>query len=69
MVRSGRASYTAKGQDFFTVSVEEIGRVFETNLVWNFMIVRQAAIAICGKRIYNDQKSMDNNICHKQFRR
>ena len=23
----------AKGQDFFTVSVEEFGRVFETNLV------------------------------------
>jgi len=38
--------------------VEEIGRVFETNLVWNFMIVRQAAIAICGKRIYDDQKSI-----------
>lgn len=34
----------AKGQDFFTVPVEEFGRVFETNLVWNFTIVRQAAI-------------------------
>ena len=34
----------AKGQDFFTVSAEEFGRVFETNLVWNFMIVRQAAL-------------------------
>jgi len=34
----------AKGQDFFTVPVEEFGRVFETNLVWNFMIVRQAAL-------------------------
>ncbi len=34
----------AKGQDFFTVSVEEVQRVFETNLVWNFMIVRQAAL-------------------------
>ncbi|MBE6930198.1 MAG: SDR family oxidoreductase [Ruminococcaceae bacterium] len=34
----------AKGQDFFTVSVEEFQRVFETNLVWNFMIVRQAAL-------------------------
>lgn len=32
-----------KGMDFFTVSVEEFQRVFETNLVWNFMIVRQAA--------------------------
>lgn len=34
----------AKGMDFFTVPVEEFGRVFETNLVWNFMIVRQAAL-------------------------
>lgn len=34
----------AKGQPFFEVSVEDFGRVFETNLVWNFMIVRQAAI-------------------------
>lgn len=34
----------AKGMDFFMVSVEEFQRVFETNLVWNFTIVRQAAI-------------------------
>lgn len=34
----------AKGQDFFTVPVEEFARVFETNLVWNFTMVRQAAI-------------------------
>lgn len=34
----------AKGLDFFTMDVEEFGRVFETNLVWNFMIIRQAAI-------------------------
>ena len=34
----------AKGMDFFTVSTEEFQRVFETNLVWNFTIVRQAAI-------------------------
>ena len=34
----------AMGMDFFTVPVEEFGRVFETNLVWNFMIVRQAAM-------------------------
>ncbi len=33
-----------KGMSFFDVSVEEFQRVFETNLVWNFMIVRQAAI-------------------------
>lgn len=34
----------AVGMRFFDVSVEEFGRVFETNLVWNFMIVRQAAL-------------------------
>lgn len=34
----------AKGLDFFTQSVEEFQEVFETNLVWNFMIVRQAAL-------------------------
>ena len=34
----------AKGLDFFTQSVEEFQQVFETNLVWNFMIVRQAAL-------------------------
>ena len=34
----------AKGMDFFTVPVEEFQRVLETNLVWNFMIVRQAAL-------------------------
>ena len=34
----------AAGQDFFTVQVEDFARVFETNLVWNFTIVRQAAI-------------------------
>ncbi len=34
----------AAGQDFFTVPVEEVRDVFETNLVWNFTIIRQAAI-------------------------
>lgn len=34
----------AAGQDFWTVSPEDFGKVFETNLVWNFTIVRQAAI-------------------------
>ena len=34
----------ARGMDFFTVPVEEFQKVFETNLVWNFMIVRQAAL-------------------------
>lgn len=34
----------AKGMSFFEVSVEDFRRVLETNLVWNFMIVRQAAI-------------------------
>ncbi len=34
----------AKGMDFFSVSIEEFQRVFETNLVWNYMIIRQAAL-------------------------
>lgn len=34
----------AKGMDFFTVPVEEFQRVLETNLVWNFTIIRQAAL-------------------------
>lgn len=32
------------GQNFWTVSLDDFGEVFETNLVWNFSIVRQAAI-------------------------
>ena len=34
----------AAGQDFWTVPVEEFQKVFETNLVWNFTIIRQAAM-------------------------
>lgn len=34
----------AGGQDFWTVSLADFGEVFETNLVWNFSIVRQAAV-------------------------
>ena len=34
----------AAGQDFWTVPVEDFQEVFETNLVWNFTMVRQAAI-------------------------
>ncbi len=34
----------AAGQDFWTVTAEDFGEVFETNLVWNFTIIRQAAI-------------------------
>ncbi|MBR2635093.1 MAG: SDR family oxidoreductase [Clostridia bacterium] len=34
----------AAGQNFWTVSTEEFGAVFQTNLVWNFTIVRQAAL-------------------------
>ncbi len=45
----GYGTDPAKGQDFFTVSTEEFGRVFETNLVWNFMIVRQAALRMRDK--------------------
>ena len=33
-----------QGMSFFDVPAEEFQRVFETNLVWNFMIVRQAAL-------------------------
>lgn len=40
----GYGTDPAKGLDFFTQSVEEFQQVFETNLVWNFMVVRQAAI-------------------------
>ncbi len=32
------------GQDFFTVPVEDFAEVFQTNLVWNFTMIRQAAI-------------------------
>lgn len=39
----------AKGMDFFTVPVEEFQRVFETNLVWNFTIIRQAALRMKEK--------------------
>lgn len=34
----------AKGMEFFSMAVEDFQAVFETNLVWNFMIVRQAAL-------------------------
>lgn len=40
----GFGSDPAKGLDFFEQSVDEFQRVFETNIVWNFMIVRQAAL-------------------------
>lgn len=34
----------AAGQDFWSVPVADFARVFETNLVWNFTIIRQAAL-------------------------
>lgn len=40
----GFGSDPARGQDFWTVPVEDFQRVFETNLVWNFTIIRQAAL-------------------------
>lgn len=40
----GYGSDPAKGLDFFTQDVEEFRSVFETNLVWNFTMIRQAAI-------------------------
>ena len=35
----------AAGQDFWTVPVEDFGVVFETNLVWNFTIIRHLPMA------------------------
>lgn len=43
------AQNPAGGQDFWSVSSEAFGEVFETNLVWNFTIVRQAAIRMREK--------------------
>lgn len=40
----GFGSDPSKGMPMFECSVEEFQRVFETNLVWNFMIIRQAAL-------------------------
>lgn len=40
----GFGSDPAKGQPVFSVAIEDFRSVFETNLVWNFMIVRQAAL-------------------------
>ncbi len=39
----------AAGQDFWTVPVEDFQEVFETNLVWNFTIIRQAALRMREK--------------------
>lgn len=39
----------AAGQDFWTVNVRDFAEVFETNLVWNFTIVRQAAVRMREK--------------------
>ncbi len=41
----------AAGQDFWSVPVEAFGEVFETNLVWNFTLIRQAAIRMKEKGI------------------
>lgn len=40
----------AAGQDFWTVPVEKFGEVFQTNLVWNFTIIRQAALRMREKK-------------------
>lgn len=39
----------AAGQDFWTVPLEDFQEVFETNLVWNFTMIRQAAIRMRKK--------------------
>lgn len=46
----GFGSDPTVGMDFFTVPVEEFQRVFETNLVWNFTIIRQAALRMREQR-------------------
>ena len=40
----------AAGQDFWTVPLEDFAEVFETNLVWNFSIVRQAAVRMRAQK-------------------
>ena len=40
----GFGSDPAKGLDPLTVEIEEIASVFHTNLVWNFIMARQAAL-------------------------
>ena len=40
----GYGTNPAKGMDFFETDIEDVKRVFETNLVWNYMIIRQAAL-------------------------
>lgn len=46
----GFGSDPAKGLDFFTMDVEDFRNVFETNLVWNFTIVRQAALRMKARQ-------------------
>ncbi len=45
-----RPDNPAAGQDFWSVSVEDFQAVFETNLVWNFTIIRQAALRMREKQ-------------------
>lgn len=40
----GYGTDPAKGLDFFEQSTDDVRKVFETNLVWNFTMIRQAAI-------------------------
>ncbi len=40
----GFGSDPAKGMDIFSCDLKEFQGVFETNLVWNFAIIRQAAL-------------------------
>ena len=40
----------AKGLDFFAQDIEDVRQVYETNLVWNLMIVRQAALRMREQR-------------------
>ena len=46
----GFGNNPAKGMPMFECDIEEFQRVFETNLVWNFMIIRQAALRMKEQR-------------------
>ncbi len=45
----GFGSDPAKGMDILTCDIKEFQGVFETNLVWNFSIIRQAALRMKEK--------------------
>lgn len=54
----------AAGQDFWTVSPEAFGEVFETNIVWSFTIVRQAALRM-RERGYGSVVFISSNTSYR----